>query len=1288
MIFVASVFHSFGATSQTFWFTNGASMPIPSIGAASPYPSTIQLSALPGTISQVKVALDKLQHSYPDDIDILLVNSRTNVMLLSDRGGGNAITNVTLVFDDLATSLVPDSSQINSGTYKPSNDATVDYLPSPAPFPPHGTLLSAFAGASPNDTWSLYVVDDTSGDAGILVGGWRLCITTTNLLASGDPDQADLSVTLTDSRDPGLTEQPMSWLLTIINAGPATATNVLASNTIPAGVQFVSATSSQGSCSQSGGLVTCNLGNLAPGAAATVAMQVIPMSTGTLTVTGGVSCAQTDQAPSNNAARNTTTVNLGPPLITISDTTITELDATRTNAIFNVQLSRPSDTTVKVDYNTSDGTASASSDYYATADTLSFAPGITNLSVGVPVLGDTTVETNEYFYLNLVNAVNALIARGQGRATILNDDGVAGRVNRFQWSSITSPQYQYVPFPVTITALDSAGNRATNFDGAVSFTGLTGTGTNTPRLLITEVDLSSDGIELQNVTSLPLDLSGWRVYFYDWIGWPDPIEIFDFPAGAIAPAGGVLSVRDTGTAPGSYPSFYTAGGISWYNDTTNNQVAVLLVDPAGQPADFFCGVYGYSTEILDPLPISSAQWSGNPGNPNTDPALTFQRTSSTDHNNISDWQLRTNTMGAANSGLAGPFTGPRLVSVSPLISGNFSPGVWSGSVMVNESVTNLYLLARDNDGHAGGTGWFAAQPSTDLAQSQTVTPTSLSVGQNLTFTIRLTNSGPASAQSVVLVDTLPGNVTFKSGTTTQGTLSRSNSTVTVAVGTMPVGGTALITVIATASNPGGATNNATASTSTVDYRASNNQASAGAWINYPPTITAIGNQGMLEDGVLANIPFSIADVETAASAVTVWATSSNPGLVPSANLVLNGTDTSRSLTITPLPNQFGGATITIYAADSQDTSSMQFALNVASVNDPPVLEPIADQVIDEGKMLAIDAIASNVESETETLTFGLVNAPTGASINSGSGRITWTPGESQGPSTNLFTVRVSDNGVPSLSATQSFYVTVAEVNLPPVLGTLASQTVNIPGSLSLQATATDSDLPTNTITFYLVSGPAGLTISPSGLIAWTPPPDFLPATNTVVLRVQDNRIPSLGATGALQVIVNHQPLASSPKVERFAPVAAKVPIQALLGTDSDGDTLTLDSVAATSAQGIPVTRDGAWVYYTPPGSFQANDSFGYTVRDARGATATGTVTLNVATDPNRNPSMTVEDAGSGSFLVRFSGIPGLVYTIEVAASLDSPDWQNIGSATADISGVVKFLDSPPGGTPRNYRIHP
>jgi len=98
-----------------------------------------------------------------------------------------------------------------------------------------------------------------------------------------------------------------------------------------------------------------------------------------------------------------------------------------------------------------------------------------------------------------------------------------------------------------------------------------------------------------------------------------------------------------------------------------------------------------------------------------------------------------------------------------------------------------------------------------------------------------------------------------------------------------------------------------------------------------------------------------------------------------------------------------------------------------------------------------------------TLTYSFLSSPAGATI-SGSGIINWTPTEAQGPSTNLFTIRVVDNGSPPLSATNSFTVVVNDVNSTPVLSAQANRTIPAQTTLIVTNTATDTDIPANILT--------------------------------------------------------------------------------------------------------------------------------------------------------------------------------------------------------------------------------
>jgi hypothetical protein len=89
---------------------------------------------------------------------------------------------------------------------------------------------------------------------------------------------------------------------------------------------------------------------------------------------------------------------------------------------FSVKMNRPSTSTVKVHYSTQNVTAARGEDYVAKAGTLTFAPGETSKTVTVLVNGDTKVEGDERFFLNLFDASGAFIAVGTGEGKILNDD--------------------------------------------------------------------------------------------------------------------------------------------------------------------------------------------------------------------------------------------------------------------------------------------------------------------------------------------------------------------------------------------------------------------------------------------------------------------------------------------------------------------------------------------------------------------------------------------------------------------------------------------------------------------------------------------------------------------------------------------------------------------------------------------------------------------------------------------------------------------------------------------------
>ncbi len=138
-------------------------------GIASPYPNTLAISGLPATGVTVKsVTLGTYSHSFPDDVDVVLVSPTGQaVILMSDVGGSTAANGQTFVLDDAAAVSLADNAFNPSGTYKPTNIGAGDTWPLPGPAGPFTTTLSSFTG-NMNGNWNLYVVDDAAGATGII----------------------------------------------------------------------------------------------------------------------------------------------------------------------------------------------------------------------------------------------------------------------------------------------------------------------------------------------------------------------------------------------------------------------------------------------------------------------------------------------------------------------------------------------------------------------------------------------------------------------------------------------------------------------------------------------------------------------------------------------------------------------------------------------------------------------------------------------------------------------------------------------------------------------------------------------------------------------------------------------------------------------------------------------------------------------------------------------------------------------------------------------------------------
>jgi len=223
--------------------------------------------------------------------------------------------------------------------------------------------------------------------------------------------------------------------------------------------------------------------------------------------------------------------------------------------------------------------------------------------------------------------------------------------------------------------------------------------------------------------------------------------------------------------------------------------------------------------------------------------------------------------------------------------------------------------------------------------------------------------------------------------------------------------------------------------------------------NNSPTISAIANQTIARNGVTTAIPFTIGDQETAASALTVSASSTNSALVPNANIVFGGSGASRTVTVTPVANQVGTSLITVTVNDGNGgTASEPFLLTVAYSNAAPTLNLINNLTINEDaglQTITLTGISSGSPNELDTLTVtaqsgntGLIPTPTVTYTSPNATGTLQLTSATNTTGTATITVTVNDGQASNNIVTRTFTVTVNAVNDPPSISAPSAISAN------------------------------------------------------------------------------------------------------------------------------------------------------------------------------------------------------------------------------------------------------
>jgi parallel beta-helix repeat protein len=368
-------------------------------------------------------------------------------------------------------------------------------------------------------------------------------------------------------------------------------------------------------------------------------------------------------------------------------------------------------------------------------------------------------------------------------------------------------------------------------------------------------------------------------------------------------------------------------------------------------------------------------------------------------------------------------------------------------------------------------------------------------------------------------------------------------------------------------------------------------------INVAPVLDPVGDQS-IDELVLLSFTATASDVDLPANTLTF----SLSGAPAGASITAGG-----DFTWTPTEAQGPGSYVFDVVVTDNGTPNLNDSEN--EINVAPVLDPVGDQSVDELSLLSFTAAASDVDVPANTLTFSLSGAPAGASMTAG-GDFTWTPTEAQGPGSYVFDVVVTDDGTPNLADSETITVTVGEVNVAPVLDPVGDRSVDELSLLSFTATASDPDVPPNSLVFSLSGAPVGASITAGGDFTWTPTEAQGPGSYVFDVIVTDNGTPNLADSESITVTVGEV---------NVAPVLGFIGNRAV-------DELTLLSFTATASDSdVPANTLTFSLSGAPAGaSITAGGDFTWTPTEAQGP---GSYVFDViVTDdgtPNLNDSETI-----------------------------------------------------------------
>jgi hypothetical protein len=429
-------------------------------------------------------------------------------------------------------------------------------------------------------------------------------------------------------------------------------------------------------------------------------------------------------------------------------------------------------------------------------------------------------------------------------------------------------------------------------------------------------------------------------------------------------------------------------------------------------------------------------------------------------------------------------------------------------------------------------------------------------------------------------------------------------------------GSATITVTV---NDGGASNNIFSRTFTVTVNS----------VNQPPTLASLGNVTVAENAGPQTV--NLSGISTGATnevqTLTVTASSSNLGLIPTPTVSYTSPNPTGSIAFTPVANAFGSATITVTLNDggaSNNIFSRTFTVTVTPVNTPPTLAALGNVTVAENagpQTVNLSGISTGATNEVQTLTVtasssnpGLIPTPTVTYTSPNpTGSIAFTP-VANGFGSATITVTLNDGGASNNIFSRTFTVTVTPVNTPPTLAALGNVTVAEnagPQTVNLSGISTGATNEVQTLTVTASSSNPGLiptpTVSytspnPTGSIAFTPVANAF-GSATITVTVNDGGATNNLVSRSFTVVVD-QPPTISPITAQVVAAGTATPLIPFTISDPDSAVSTLTLSAASS--NLALVQNAGIVF----GGTNTNRTV--TVTPVSGQVGVATITITVS----------------------------------------------------------------------------